>query len=155
MQQLSPWYTTAPPKTTEDLNTGVIFRRSVEAIRPGVWQRLDWCFSQVPSLLCMYSKPRYTCTMKPDVAFLPLPVKMTNLTKALLGTLLHRGQATCAMQGIMKQHHSVCGSVRQSLPEKTMDLAGLKPGSISTGCLARCQVSPTLADLVVFMPVMR
>ena len=62
------------------------------------------------------------------------------------------------MQGI-RQHaaetFSLWQQVRFVLPEKTMDLAGLKPGSISTCCLARCQVSPTLADLVVFMPVMR
>ncbi len=64
------------------------------------------------------------------------------------------------MRDARNQHHAATpfGLWRQvsfSLPEKTMDLAGLKPGSASTGCLARCQVSPTLADLVVFMPVMR
>ena len=35
-----------------------------------------------------------------------------------------------------------------------MDLTGLKPGRGSTGCLRRCQVSPSLALRVLFMPVM-
>ncbi len=37
-------------------------------------------------------------------------------------------------------------------PAKTMLLAGLKPGSAGTGLRWWCQVSPTRADLVSFMP---
>ena len=39
-------------------------------------------------------------------------------------------------------------------PAKTIALAGLNPGRRSTGRLLRCQVSPTRAAFVVFMPVM-
>lgn len=35
-----------------------------------------------------------------------------------------------------------------------MDLTALKPGRGSTGCFSRCQVSPSLALRVLFMPVM-
>jgi len=112
----------------------------------------------VSSRPCVSSKAECTCNMKPQVVILPLHLELINFTKALQGSLLHKKQATCTMQGI-RQHaaetFSLWQQVRFVLPEKTMDLAGLKPGSISTGCLARCQVSPTLADLVVFMPVMR
>lgn len=37
-------------------------------------------------------------------------------------------------------------------PAKTMLLAGLKPGSAGTGLRWWCQVSPTRADLVSFIP---
>lgn len=39
-------------------------------------------------------------------------------------------------------------------PAKTIDLVGLNPGRISTGCFSKCHVSPTLALRVLFMPVM-
>ena len=45
-------------------------------------------------------------------------------------------------------------AMRGGAPAKTIDLAGRKPGSGSTGRFMRCSVSPTRAALVVLMPRM-